>query len=581
MPKDFLLLAPLVKRRLLSYLLGLLFLLATNSGQLFIPQILKNAIDHLSLGTPDLGLMGALTMALVGTAILIALARIGWRAFIFGSARRIEADLREKVFSHLVRLSASFYGKNRTGDLMARMTNDLDAVRMALGMALVAFTDGVFLTISILAILFFQNPFLGLMTILPLPVITILILALGKRVGHLFKKVQEEYSTLTNQVQETFQGVRVIKAFVQEKHWIARFDRANEDYKTANLALVKLWGLFFPLIGFLSGISSLVLLWVGGPLVIEERLTPGEFTAYLAYLAMLIWPIMGAGMVVNMLQRGATSLARINEVLRTEPEIESRVGAVTKVERFDLSLRGLSFAFEPEAAPVLKNLQLEIPEGSFLGILGRLGTGKSTLTRLLPRLLDPPPGTLFLGGIDVREYDLPTLRRTFSMVPQNTFLFSDTIRNNIGFSAPEADEALLREMAELSTISRDLEGFSGGWETQVGERGIALSGGQKQRVALSRALVPKAPILILDDALSAVDVKTEEKIIDHLLRERQGLTNILISHRVNTLSRCSRIIVLEDGAIIQEGTHESLMSEDGTYREIYLLQNLHAVRKNP
>jgi ATP-binding cassette subfamily B protein len=320
-----------------------------------------------------------------------------------------------------------------------------------------------------------------------------------------------------------------------------------------------------------------MLLFFGGQAVMEGRLSPGDFTAYLAYIGMLVWPLMGAGMVVNMVQRGAASLGRINEILKTEPEIRSpEHGALPRPRGFSLRLNDLTYRYSEDGPLVLEGLSLDIPEGTFLGVLGRLGSGKSTLSALLPRLYDPPPGTIFLQGKDIRDYDLVELRKCFSMVPQTTFLFSDTMKNNIAFSNADADEDRLREMAELSTISRDMDTFSQGWETMVGERGVTLSGGQKQRLSLSRALAADAPILILDDALSAVDVETEEKIIRHLQEARAGRTNILISHRVHTLRHCSRIIVLSEGRIVQAGTHDELMVQEGLYSEIALLQHVEA-----
>jgi ATP-binding cassette subfamily B protein len=439
----------------------------------------------------------------------------------------------------------------------------------------VAFTDAVFISGSILVILFVQNPMLGLLIVSPLPVITVLIIILGRLVGARFKAVQEQYSALSEFVQEHLAGNRVIKAFTQEGRVDERFLEANKRYREANMRLVRLWGFFFPVITALAGISGLILLYVGGQAVIDHKLTPGDFTAYLAYIGMLVWPLMGAGMVVNMLQRGATSLKRIDDIIKTEPEIRSAEDALPRPAKFDLTLKGLSFAFT-EGQNVLDDLSLEIPQGTFLGVLGRLGSGKTTLIHLLPRLYDPPPGTVLLGGRDIRDYDVTELRRCFSMVPQSTFLFSDTIRNNIAFGNAQADDATLRRMADLSTISRDIDTFTLGWDTEVGERGVTLSGGQKQRLSLSRALAADAPILILDDALSAVDVETEEKIIRHLTETRQGRTNILISHRVNTLKHCSLIIVLDEGRIVQKGTHEQLMAEQGIYSETAVLQHVEA-----
>ncbi len=577
MIRTFASLLPYLKRYALFYLTGLVCLLITNTGQLLIPQWLKAAVNHLAAGHPSRDFIFGVVEAMVLTAVIVALGRVGWRYFLAGASRRIEKELRQALVDHLLTLPPSFYAGQKTGDLMARATNDLEAVRNSIGMALVALTDAVFISGSILVILFVQNPVLGLLIVSPLPIITVLVVGFGGLVGRRFKKVQEEYSSLSNFVQEHLAGNRVIKAFTQEGQVDARFLAANLEFRKANMELVKLWGFFFPIISALAGISGLMLLYFGGRAVMNGTLSPGDFTAYLSYIGMLIWPLMGAGMVVNMVQRGAASLGRINEILQTEPEIRSpETGALPRPKGFALHLRELSYRFSPEKPLVLDSLNLVIPEGDFLGILGRLGSGKSTLSALLPRLYDPPAGTIFLDGHDIRNYELNELRRCFSMVPQTTFLFSESMKNNIAFANSSASEAQLREMAELSTISRDMDTFSQGWETLVGERGVTLSGGQKQRLSLSRALAAEAPILILDDALSAVDVETEEKIIRHLKETRLGKTNILISHRVNTLRHCSRIIVLDEGRIVQQGTHDELMQQEGLYSEIALLQHVGA-----
>ena len=577
MLRTFASLLPYLKRWAHFYFAGIVCLLITNTGQLLIPQWLKAAVNHLAAGHPDRGFILGIVGWMILTALFVALGRVGWRYFLAGASRRIETELRQDLVDHLVTLPPSFYARQKTGDLMARATNDLEAVRNSIGMALVALTDALFLSGSILIILFVQNPILGLLIVSPLPVISFMIIGFGGLVGKLFKEVQEEYSALSNFVQEHLAGNRVVKAFTQESHVDGRFLTANLKFREANMKLVKLWGFFFPIISALAGISGLMLLYFGGRAVMEGTLSPGDFTAYLSYIGMLIWPLMGAGMVVNMFQRGAASLKRINEILDTEPEIRSPdQEALPQPQHFDLKLKNLGFRFSPEGPQVLQEIDLDIPEGTFLGVLGRLGSGKSTLSALLPRLYDPPPGTILLDGHDIRDYELTGLRRNFSMVPQTTFLFSDSMKNNIAFANPGADEVKLREMADLSTISRDMDTFTHGWDTEVGERGVTLSGGQKQRLSLSRALAADAPILILDDALSAVDVETEEKIIRHLRESRKGKTNILISHRVNTLKHCSQIIVLDAGRIVQQGTHEELMLQEGLYSEIALLQHVEA-----
>jgi ATP-binding cassette subfamily B protein len=369
----------------------------------------------------------------------------------------------------------------------------------------------------------------------------------------------------------------VVKAFVKEERFSGIFSKANDEYRDASMSLVKVFGFFFPFIAFLSGLTTVIFLLAGGGAVIGNRMSPGEVVAMLAYLEMLIWPMMGAGFTVNTLQRGAASLKRVNEVLGAEPGIVSLPGAIDEVPGGNLEFRNLSFSYEGAAEPVLSGISLVIPRGTTLGILGRVGSGKSTLLRLLPRLLEPEAGTVFGGGRDVRDYELHALRRAFGYVPQDSFLFSDSVSANVRFARPDMDKARFDRVVAISTIDRDVAGFPEGWETVVGEKGLTLSGGQKQRVAISRALAADPEILVLDDALSAVDTETEERILAGLLEDRRGRTNIIVSHRVSTLRNADLIIVLDRGAIVQRGSHDELLAEaGGFYAEIARLQQLEA-----
>ncbi len=566
MVKEFKTLLPYFKKYSLFYAAGFFFLILTNGAQLFIPQLIRIALD-------DLSSRNTTVIHLALTAFTVALGRVGWRFFIIGASRRIERDLRDKIFHHLTTLSDSFFSRNRTGDLMARSTNDLEAVRMSTGMAFVAFVDGVFLTTTILIILFLTNPWLGFYTFIPLPVITLLILSFGGMVSRLFKNVQEAYSQITNQVQEALSGIRVIQAFVKEQNFSEKFHLKNTEYLQRNLELTKLWGLFFPIIALLSGLTTLILLWYGGGQVMEGHLTPGEFASYLSYLSMLVWPMLGAGMTVNIIQRGAASLGRINEVLQEKPEITSPPEAQAPPPPYVLEVRNLNFHYPKRDNPVIKNISFTLKPGQILGILGSTGVGKTTLLKLLPRLLDPPEGTIFLGGKDIKLWPLVELRKKFAMVPQSTFLFSETIKNNIAFSNPETPLEEILLMGEMTTLTRDVEGFDQGWDTLVGERGVSLSGGQKQRVSLARALTAPAPILLLDDCMASVDMETEEKILGHLLKEAKGRSIILVSHRISTLKNADVILVMEKGTILQRGTHEELLKVEGTYSEIATLQH--------
>ncbi len=564
---------PYMKKYWYRYLLGLFFLILTNAGQLLIPQILGKSVDLIYSGDFPMSSILRNTMYIVIIAVVIAGGRFLWRFFIHGASRRIEASLRERLFDHLLLLGHDFFNKHKTGDLMARATNDLNAVRMATGMALVAFTDGLFMTLAILIIIFTRNSELAALTIIPLPIITIIILFFGRLLGSRFQKVQENFSNLSGHVQEALSGIRVLKAFNRENYSAEEFEDKNDDYKQANLSLIKIWGLFFPIIAFLSGISSLLLLLFGGRAVIGGSFSPGDFTAFLSYLGILVWPLLGAGFTVNLIQRGGASLRRINEIYESEPLIKNDPDPIASIRSSDLSVSGLTYTYPDSGKPVLEDLSFDLKEGRILGILGRTGSGKTTLLNMLTRQYDPPEWSILLDGVDIKKYELNTLRKHFAIVPQETFLFSSSIEENIAFGNPHVNEEKIRTAAALSTIDRDIDSFPDKWKTEVGERGLILSGGQKQRVAISRALILDPPILIFDDALSAVDTETESKILKHLLQERKGKTSIVVSHRISTLQYADKVIVLDKGRIVEVGTPSELLKGDGIYGDIAALQS--------
>ncbi len=572
--KEFAILLQYFRRYRYRYFAGIFFLALTNLGQLAIPQYVKRTIDMISSGRIAMRTIFWYVVGIAGMALAVAVGRLGWRILILGVSRKIEKGLRDQLFTHLLKLSGTFYGKMKTGDILARATNDMTNVRNAAGMGLISAIDGSFMTAAILAIMFAGNPRLAALTIIPAPIVTVLVLSVGRLLGERFRKVQEGFSRLSEHVQETLSGIRVIKSFVREDHFAAVFDKRNANFLSRNMSLVKIWGIFFPLITFLSGLTALLLLYFGGRAVIDGSFSPGEFVAFLAYLQMLIWPMWGAGYLVNVIQRGGASLARINEILTADPDIVGPSEGVGRasLESSAIRVSGLSFTYPGTGKEILRNVSFQAPEGSTVGIFGRTGSGKSTLIKCLPRLIDPPEGSVYIGDRSIHDYVLPLLRSSIGMVPQETFLFSATVRENIAFGFPDASEDAIREAASLSTIDKDLREFPNGFDTQVGERGITLSGGQKQRIAISRAVLMNPRILVFDDALSAVDAETEAAILRAFLDRRQGRTSILISQRISTLDNADHVIVLDNGEIVQSGTPSVLARQEGLYREIYTLQ---------
>jgi len=559
------------------YAAGALCLLVVDGSQVLMPQLVKRAVDLVSSGAFSRREVLEVCLWMLLAALAIAVSRFLWRYFIHGSSRRIEAAMRDALFSRLMDLSAGYFQANKTGDLMARATNDLGNVRQALGMGFVTLFDGVFMTAAVLVAMFAQNPRVALLAVIPLPAITLLILGFGGMVGRRFHKVQELYSRLSGIAQETMSGIRVVKSFVKEERFASDFSEANDRYAEASLSVAKVFAFFFPLISFLSGLTTAILILAGGRAVLGNAMSPGEIVAMLAYLEMLIWPMISAGFTVTMLQRGAASLSRVAEVLSAEPAIASAPGAIRGRPSGSVELRELSLTYGGAGRPALEGVSLRLPEGSTLGVLGRVGSGKSTLLKALPRLVEPPPGTVFVGGRDVLSLDLGDLRRAFGFVPQDSFLFSDTVAANVRFAVPELGEERFRRVVSIAALDRDVELFPAGWETVVGERGMTLSGGQKQRVAIARALAADPAILVLDDALSAVDAETEKAILAALLRERAGRTNILVSHRVSTLRNADLVVVLDEGRVAQRGSHAELLADSGGYyAEMARLQELEA-----
>ena len=552
---------------------GLAALIAVDLLQIAVPWIIRDAIDFLASATaPAPSRMITYGAAILGISLGVGVTRFIWRYCIIGISRKIEEDLRNRFYRHLLRLDFRYFDHTPVGDLMAYATNDIEAIRMMCGMALVAATDSLLLMTASLFMMLTLNASLTAYILIPLPIVTLTTLKLGPHLHARFKKVQERFSDLTQYAQETFTGVKVIKSFVQEKPRGDDFAALNRDYIRDNLRLVKIWGMLHPIIWVVSGLCSVIILLVGGTRVIDGRMSMGDFVAFNSYLGILVWPMIAVGWVVNLYQRGKASLGRLKLVFDESPGIQSPPDAVRRVIEGRIQMRGLSFAFR-EGSPVLHGIDLEIAPGEWIAVMGRTGTSKTALVSMLPRLYDPPPGTVFIDGIDVHSYDLESLRSQIACVPQQTFLFSDTIANNIRFGSDISDETLAH-CIESANLTAELDLFPDGADTIVGERVVTLSGGQKQRVAIARALAAHSPIMILDDALSAVDTETEEKIIGALRSDLRGVTVLLITHRVSAARRADRIVYLDEGRIAETGTHSELLDLGGHYWRIYEQQRL-------
>jgi ATP-binding cassette subfamily B protein len=570
-------LLPYVLRYRRSFAAGLLCVFITTAIQLLSPWVLKYAIDDLSRGVTR-GKLAVYASALLGIAAVGALFRFLMRRIIIGASRDIEYDIRNDFFARLQQLPLAFYQTRRTGDLMSRATNDLSAVRQLIGPA-VMYSASTILVFSVAIVRMASiDARLTAIALLPLPLVSVSVKYFGNAIHTRFEAIQAQLSEVSAVVQEALAGVRVVRAYGQESHEIGRFQAANQEYVDRNRVLIRLQGLYYPSLTLFLGLGSLLVLWLGSREVIRGRITLGEFVAFNAYLVMLSWPMIAFGWVTNMLQRGLASWKRMLEVLDAVPAIDdSRVTPAGRTLAVGgaIEVRDLVFTYPGSDTPVLDHVSLSIERGQTVAFVGATGSGKSTLISLLPRLHEPPPGTVFVDGVDVREIPLATLRGAIGFVPQEPFLFSDSIGDNIAFGVPEdAAPAAIVSAAGVARLDKDVAGFPAGYETVVGERGITLSGGQKQRTALARALMTDPRILVLDDALSAVDTYTEEEILSRLRDVMRQRTSIIVSHRISTVRAADRIFVLSGGRVAERGTHDELVKRDGLYAALYRKQLL-------
>lgn len=565
-------LTPYLRRYWKSLAWGGVAVILYNTIKVMIPLVIGHAIDDMQHGLTEAKILHH-GLRLLVIAVFSAIFLYTTRQVIIGASREIEFDMRNDLFANLERQSPEFYHTHRTGDIMARTTNDLNAVRQLLGPAIMYSANTIVFTAAALPFMYRISPKLTFFAFVPLPMASVLVQYFGARIHRRFERIQAMFSDISAKAQENFSGARLIRAFAQEDAEIASFETANREYIKRSLHLVRLMAMLWPTLEFVLGLSLMITLLVGGHEVVSHRISVGQFTAFNVYMVQLTWPMIAVGWVVNLFQRGTASVVRIDELLKQQPSISDVPAAKATPVAGSIEFRNLNFSY-PGGPPVLQNINLEIPAGSSLAIVGPTGSGKSTLVGLIPRLHDAPAGEVLIDGQPIRDFALAGLRQSIGFVPQETFLFSDTIRQNIAFGKQDASAEQVEDAATTAHIATEILEFPRGFDTLVGERGVTLSGGQKQRTAIARAVIRDPKILILDDALASVDTYTEERILGGL-REGMGVrTTVFISHRISTARNADRIAVLVAGRIAELGTHEELLTRNGYYTSLFEKQRL-------
>ena len=567
---------PHLKKSVKRITIGLIVLCLVDAIQLIIPKIIQSTID--SIGKPgftqsDIVIKALLILFMAGGIVAL---RYLWRILIIGNSWELEKGLRQRYYNHLLKLSQNFFNFSKIGDLMAYSINDLNAVRMLFGMGFIAAADIFLMTIASFLFMVSINVKLTLLSIIPLPFLSITIHYFGKRMHKRFGKVQEAFAKLSGMVQESISGIRVVKAFVQEKEELKKMSQFSDDYVQQNISMAKLSGMFHPFMGFTISISMVIVLIYGGKATLEGQITIGGFIAFFSYLGMLVWPMIAIGWIVDMYQRGTASLKRLNAIWNSTPEIEDNEFTDHQIRSLqgNIDIRDLHFQYTPDTPKIFNGFSMKINKGSTLAIVGKTGCGKTTFVDLLTRVYNPPQNSIYLDGHELYTIPLEILRHSMVMVPQDIFLFSDTIANNIAMGKPEASREEIEQAAKYACVHDDIIAFEDKYETIVGERGVTLSGGQKQRIAIARALLCNPEFLIMDDALSAVDTKTERYILDYLLEIRKGRTSVIIAHRISSIQHADIICVLQDGKVAECGNHEELIALGGQYSELYDKQKI-------
>lgn len=556
---------------------GIVMLILVDVVQLAAPKVMQYAIDHIQARTIDSKGLAMVGLIIFGLAIAVMVLRYFWRVLIIGNSFQIEKSLRQDFYNHLLKLSQNFFNKSKTGDLMAYATNDLNAVRMLFGIGLIAAMDIVLMTVASFSFMVSINWKLTMLAIIPMPILSLTIRYFGKKMHKRFAEVQQSFASLSGRVQESISGIRIIKAFVQENAELEKVDKVSKEFVKQNMALAKIAGVFHPFMGFVISTSIVITLYFGGRAAIRGEITIGGFIAFFSYLGMLVWPMIAIGRIVDMYQRGTASLKRLNEIFGVEPEVnDAKADMGITALKGAIRLQNLSFSYAEDLPKIFDDISFSIDAGKTLAVVGPTGCGKTTLIELLVRIYNPEPNSIFLDEHELYSIPLQVLRRDAVLVPQDIFLFSDTIANNIRLGNPDTTDEAVYDAARVAQVYDEIMDFEHKFETVVGERGITLSGGQKQRVAIARALLTNPQILILDDALSAVDTKTERHILERLIELRKGKTTIIIAHRISSIQHADKIIVLGDAKIAERGNHQQLIQLGGLYNDLHEKQKIRA-----
>ncbi|GAB1467791.1 ABC transporter ATP-binding protein [Candidatus Cloacimonadota bacterium] len=568
---------PYIKKSYSRIAGGIVMLILVDVVQLAVPKVMQHAIDNIQARTIDSRGLAWIGLLIFALAIAVMILRFFWRVLIIGNSFQIEKSLRQDFYNHLLKLSQNFFNKSKTGDLMAYATNDLNAVRMLFGIGLIAAMDIVLMTVASFSFMVSINWRLTVLAILPMPFLTLTIRYFGKKMHKRFAGVQKSFATLSGRVQESISGIRIVKAFVQEKSELEKIDEVSRDFVKQNMGLARIAGVFHPFMGFVISTSIVITLYFGGRAAIRGEITIGGFIAFFQYLGMLVWPMIAIGWIVDMYQRGTASLKRINEIFEVDPEVNDEL-ADTSISSLQgaIRLQNLSFSYGEDLPLIFDDINMNVETGKTLAVVGPTGCGKTTLIELLVRIYNPMPNSVFIDEHELFSIPLQVLRRDAVLVPQDIFLFSDTIANNIRLGNPDTSDEEVYEAAKIAQVYDEIMDFDHKFDTMVGERGITLSGGQKQRVAIARALLTNPQILILDDALSAVDTKTERFILERLIEVRQGKTTIIIAHRISSIQHADKIIVLGDAKIVERGSHQELIQLGKLYNDLYEKQRIRA-----